>query len=146
MICLLHSCTKEEFEGPSIEILYGNFELIDSLKLTNTNPDFSSNEKVGFHCEFNKPVKWKIAILGLSTSATRQITGFSNIIDSNTIVWNGGPSQVPFFSEEACAIELTFENEIDTLRDTIMIVSAKTYENSIKQRDNTIHTLNPKLN
>jgi hypothetical protein len=131
LICLLHSCTKEEFEGPSIEILYGEFELIDSLKLTNTNPDFSSNEKVGFHCKFNKPVNWKIAILGLTTGASREITGFSNLIDSNIIVWNGGPSQVPFFSEEVCTIELTFENEIDTLRDTITIVSAKTFDNGI---------------
>ena len=86
LICLLHSCTKEEFEGPSIEILYGDFELIDSLKLTNTNPDFSSNEKVGFHCKFNKPVNWKIAILGLTTGASREITGFSNLIDSKIIV------------------------------------------------------------
>ena len=131
LVCLLHSCTKEEFEGPLIETLYGDFELIEPLKLTNKNPIFSSNEQVGFHCEFNKPVQWKISILGLSTSATRQITGFSNLIDSNMIVWKGGPSQVPFFSEEVCAIELTFENEIDTLRDTISIVSAKTYDNGI---------------
>ena len=134
LLCLvysLHSCTKKEFEGPSIEILYGEFELLDSFKITNKNPSFSSNEQVGFYCEFNKPVQWKISILGLNTSATRQITGFSSLIDSNMIVWNGGPSQVPFFSEETCAIELTFENEIDTLRDTINIVSARTYENGI---------------
>ena len=43
----------------------------------------------------------------------------------------GGPSQVPFFSEEDCLIELTFENEIDTLRDTITIVSAKPFDNGI---------------
>ena len=135
LICFLHSCTKKEFEGPSIEILYGDFELIEPLKLTNKNPSFSSNEQVGFHCEFNKPVQWKITILGLTTSATRYITGFSNLIDSNMIVWTGGPSQLPFFSEEICAIELTFENEIDTLRDTIMIVSAKTYENGIWYED-----------
>jgi len=135
LICFLHSCTKKEFEGPSIEILYGDFELIEPLKLTNKNPSFSSNEQVGFHCEFNKPVKWKITILGLNTGATRHITGFSNLIDSNTIVWTGGPSQLPFFSEEICAVELTFENEIDTLRDTIMIVSAKTYENGIWYED-----------
>ena len=81
LLCFLHSCTKKEFEGPSIETLYGDFEVIDLLKLTNKNPNFSSNEQVGFHCEFNKPVEWKIAIVGLSTNATRQITGFSNIID-----------------------------------------------------------------
>jgi hypothetical protein len=135
LVYFLHSCTKKEFEGPSIENLYGDFEVIESLKLTNKSPSFSNNEYVGFHCEFNKPVKWKIAIQGLSTSATRQITGFSNLIDSNMIVWSGGPSQVPFFSEEACAIELTFENEIDTLRDTITIVSAKTYDNGIWFQD-----------
>ena len=56
----------------------------------------------------------------------KEITGFSNLIDSNMIKWNGGSSQVPFFSEEVCAIELTFENEIDTIRDTITIVSTKT--------------------
>tara|TARA_B100001540_G_scaffold77919_1_gene70147 strand:- start:1638 stop:2687 length:1050 start_codon:yes stop_codon:yes gene_type:complete len=131
LVCFLHSCTKKEFEGPSIDILYSDFEVIEPLKIINKNPSFSSNEQVSFHCEFNKPVQWKIAIMGLSTSANRQITGFSNLIDSNIIVWNGGPSQVPFFSEEVCAIELTFENEIDTLRDTISIVSAKTYENGV---------------
>ena len=131
LVCFLHSCTKIEFEGPSIATIYGDFELIEPLKITNKTPSFSSNEQVGFHCEFNKPVQWKITILGLNTSASRVITGFSNLIDSNMIVWNGGPSQVPFFSEEDCAIELTFENETDTLRDTITIVSAKTFNNGI---------------
>ena len=36
-----------------------------------------------------------------------------------------------FFSEEECAIELTFENEMDTLRDTINILSTKSYDNGI---------------
>ena len=69
--------------------------------------------------------------MGLSTGASKEITGFSNMIDSNMIFWNGGPSRVPFFSQEVCAIELTFENESDTLRDSISIVAAKTYENGI---------------
>jgi hypothetical protein len=131
LVCFLYTCTKEKFEGPSIDNLYGNFEITEPLTLTNDNPSFASNEQVGFHCALNKPVEWKIAIQGLSTSATREITGFSSLIDSNTVVWNGGPTQVPFFSEEACSVQLTFENEIDTLRDTITIVSAKTYENGI---------------
>ena len=131
LICFLYSCTKIEFEGPSISNIYGEFELIEPLKLTNKNPSFSSNEQVGFHCVFNKPVEWKITIMGLSTGASKEITGFSNMIDSNMIFWNGGPSQVPFFSQEVCAIELTFENESDTLRDSVSIVSEKTYENGI---------------
>ena len=135
LVCSLFSCTKNEYEGPSIEILYGDFEVIEPLKLTNKSPSFSSNEQVGFHCEFNKPVEWKIAIQGLSTNASREITGFSSLIDSSMIIWKGGPSQVPFFSEEACAIELTFENEIDTIKDTITIISAKTYENGVWLED-----------
>ena len=59
----MHSCTKIEFEGPSIENLYGDFEIIKPLE-NYKNPSFSNNEQVSFHCEFNKPVKWKIAILG----------------------------------------------------------------------------------
>ena len=128
---LFNNCTKKEFEGPSIETLYGDFEIIESLTITNKTPNFSSNEKVSFHCEFNKPVQWKIAIQGLTTSASKEIVGFSNLIDSSTIVWNGSPSQLLFFSEETCAIELTFENEIDTLRDTINIITSQTYDNGI---------------
>ena len=82
VICLTHSCTKKEFEGPLIETLYADFELIESLSITIKNPNFSDNEKVGFHCKFNKPVEWKISIMGRSTNATRFITGFSSVIDS----------------------------------------------------------------
>ena len=135
LVCFLYTCTKEDFEGPSIDNLYGSFEIMEPLILTNDNPSFTSNEQVGFYCVLNKPVEWKISIQGLSTNANREITGFSSLIDSNTVVWNGGPSQVPFFSEESCSVELTFENEVDTLRDTITIVSAKTYENGIWLED-----------
>ncbi|MBG38303.1 MAG: hypothetical protein CL857_00100 [Cryomorphaceae bacterium] len=131
LVGFFYTCTKEDFEGPSINNLYGNFEIIEPLTLTNDNPNFESNEQVGFHCKLNKPVEWKITIHGLTTSASREITGFSSQIDSNTVVWNGGPAQVPFFSEEFCSVELSFENEIDTLRDTINIASAKTYEDGI---------------
>ena len=135
LVSFLYTCTKEDFEGPSIDNLYGSFEIMEPLILTNDNPSFTSNEQVGFYCVLNKPVEWKISIQGLSTNAYREITGFSSLIDSSTVVWNGGPSQVPFFSEESCSVELTFENEVDTLRDTITIVSAKTYENGIWLED-----------
>ena len=85
LVCLFCNCTKMEFEGPSIANLYGNFELIEPLKITNKNPNFSNNEQVGYHCVFSKPVEWKISISGLTTSANRKISGFSNLIDSNII-------------------------------------------------------------
>ena len=130
-VFFLYSCTKKEFEGPSIQNIYGDFQLIKPLIITNEYPSFSNNENVGFHCEFNKPVQWKITIMGLSTSASKEIVGFSDNIDSNIVVWNGAPTQLPFFLEENCAIEMTFENEIDTIRDTITIASAKTFDNGV---------------
>ena len=54
LVCFLHSCTKIEFEGPSIANIYGEFELIEPLKLTNKAPIFSSNEQVGFHFHDNR--------------------------------------------------------------------------------------------
>ena len=77
LVGFLYTCTKEEFEGPSIDNLYGNFQIIEPLTLTNYSPSFAGNEQVGFHCALNKPVEWKIAIQGLNTNATREITGFS---------------------------------------------------------------------
>jgi len=81
LIFFIHSCTENEFEGPSIENLYGDFEINEPLKISNKNPSFSNNEVVRFHCEFNKPVQWKISIQGLTTSANREITDFSDRID-----------------------------------------------------------------
>ena len=40
LVCFLNSCTKNEFEGPSIEILYGDFKIIEPLKLTNKSQFF----------------------------------------------------------------------------------------------------------
>ena len=58
----------------------------------------------------------------------KEITGFSNSIDSGLVSWNGNTSEVPFFSEETCALELSFLTELDTLRDTLTISGKKVYE------------------
>ena len=43
-----NTCKQKKFEGPSIEILYGDFELIELLIITSKNPSFSNTEQVGF--------------------------------------------------------------------------------------------------
>lgn len=126
-----YTCTKDEFEGPSIEMLYGDFQILDSLKLTNVNPDFSTEEKVGFYCKFNKDVNWKISIRGKTSKSIKELSGFSSIIDSNSIKWNGNTSKVPFFGKEKCTIELTVKNESDTLRDSLTIIGVKKYNGLI---------------
>ncbi len=121
-------CTKGDYEGPAINDLYGDFMITDSFRIINNNPDFSIGEKVKFHCEFNKNVQWKITITGQESNSKKVFTGFNNLIDSLSVFWNGNTSQVPFFKQESCAIELTFENESDTIRDTLNIYQPKIYE------------------
>ena len=95
-----YTCTKDEFEGPSIEALYGEFKILDSLKLTNSNPNFSLEENVGFYCKFNKDVNWKITIRGNTSNSIKELSGFSNTIDSTTITWTGNTSEMSFFQKE----------------------------------------------
>ena len=107
------ACTKDEYEGPSLQNLYGEFSLLSPFSISNLNPDFSNNEMVKFQCEFNKSVDWKITIRGLQTGSVKEITGFSNKSESGLVSWNGNTSEVPFFSEETCALELSFLTELD---------------------------------
>ena len=60
----LYACSTEDFEGPSIVALLGEFDILDSLRVTDSNPDFSVNDVVGFHAEFNKEVDWTLIIEG----------------------------------------------------------------------------------
>ena len=126
-IILFLGCTKDEVEGPLINDIYGFFEITQPLTISNKNPDFSTNEVVKFQMGFNKNIDWKISITGLVSGSNKVISGFSNSLDSNLNIWNGTTSQFPFFEQEYCAIELTFLNESDTLRDTIEIMGPQLY-------------------
>ena len=55
LIFFIHSCTENEFEGPSIENIYGDFDINEPLKIIKKNTRYSNNEVVSFNCEFNKP-------------------------------------------------------------------------------------------
>ena len=126
-IILFLGCTKDEVEGPLINDIYGFFEITQPLNISNKNPDFSIYEVVKFQMGFNKNIDWKISITGLVSGSNKVISGFSNSLDSNLNIWNGTTSQFPFFEQEYCAIELTFLNESDTLRDTIEIMGPQLY-------------------
>ena len=70
-------CNRPSSEGPSINDLFGVFEVIDSLQLTNVSPDFSSGESVGFSCKFSKPVEWNLLITGLESGSRKTFEAFS---------------------------------------------------------------------
>ena len=70
-------------------VLLGEFDILDSLRVTDSNPDFSVNDVVGFHAEFNKEVDWTLVIEGQTSGSRKVITGFSSRLDSNAVVWTG---------------------------------------------------------
>lgn len=135
LLFFFNGCTKDDVEGPLITDLYGTFSITDSFLLVNKTPDFSSGDIVKFYCGFNKTIDWKITITGLQSNSVKEISGFSSSIDSNNVMWSGTTSQLPFFNIENCAVELTFMNESDTLRDTLNIIGSNTYENGILVAD-----------
>lgn len=135
LLFFFNGCTKDDVEGPLITDLYGTFSITDSFLLVNKTPDFSSGDIVKFYCGFNKTIDWKITITGLQSNSVKEISGFSSSIDSNNVMWYGTTSQLPFFNIENCAVELTFMNESDTLRDTLNIVGTNSYDDGILVAD-----------
>ena len=135
LLFFFNGCTKDDVEGPLITDLYGTFSITDAFLLVNKTPDFSSGDIVKFYCGFNKTIDWKITITGLQSNSVKEISGFSSSIDSNNVMWSGTTSQLPFFNIENCAVELTFMNESDTLRDTLNIVGTNSYEDGILVAD-----------
>lgn len=129
LLGFLFGCSEEEeFEGPSLNDLYGSFMIIEPLDITDRSVGFSSGETTVFTAQFSKQVNWKVAIKGLSSGAMKEINGFSNALNVENARWNGTTTSLPMFRAEECAVELTFESEPDTLRDTLTVTSGRVNE------------------
>ena len=99
-ILALFGCVKDGYEGPSLNELFGEFEIIDSLTLSTTSPDFAIDETVEFSATFNKPVNWQLEIQGLSSGGSKAFSGFSQALDDGSVVWTGTSSSLPFLSSK----------------------------------------------
>ena len=128
LLLLANACTKEEMEGPSLTTLYGVFDVLEPLSLSNHSPDFSQGDLVKFSCQFTKPIEWDLAIRGLESGSVKSLSGFSSELDSTQVRWSGNTNAVPFFGLEPCEVTLTFANEPDILRDTLEVMGLKVYE------------------
>lgn len=115
----------DEFSGPDLNNLYGGFSVIQDLDISNRNVDFSSGESTYFTASFSKSVEWKIEIKGLTSGAIKNIEGFSNDLNNVNALWNGTTTILPMFKGEECAVEVTFANQPDTLRDTLTVVAGR---------------------
>jgi hypothetical protein len=141
LLLSLTACRSDDFDGPGLNDLYGEFDIVEPMALSRTTVDFANQETVYFTASFSKIIDWKIAITGLSTGSQKVINGKSSKIDISNSNWVGNTTVFPLFGAETCAVMMTFLNEPDTLRDTLTITAPKTNPGILM--DDFEHGLNP---
>ena len=104
---LFISCEKDGIEGPNLNDLFGELNIIENFMIVGDSASFTS-ESAYFTAKFSKIVDWKISITGLSSGAEKIIIGKSNEINATNSLWRGEVSLLPFFKEENCSVILTF--------------------------------------
>ncbi len=122
------SCEKEGIEGPNLNDLFGELNIIEEFQIVNDSASFNT-ESAYFTAKFSKIVDWKISITGVSSGAQKVILGKSNEINATNSLWRGEVTTLPFFKEENCSVLLTFPSHNDTISRSYMISTAKTYGN-----------------
>ena len=129
LFLLIVSCrknTEENIEGPSLNDLYGPFNILSNLEL-NDSINFSTGENVAFEMEISKNTDWEIEVIGSSTGAKRKFTGKSRIISLENASWEGGADAFPSFALEKSYITIRFPNEenVPSIKDSIIITGLK---------------------
>jgi hypothetical protein len=128
------SCAHEtdEFDGPLLIDRFGEFTVIDSLEVDRASVDFSAGESVTFSAQFNKRINWVVVITGKETGAVKIIEGFDNTLGASNAQWSGGVTELPFFNEEQCTVELIIPEEDSlTMTAEVEVLGKKVYEGSV---------------
>lgn len=125
------SCRKEDAEtadGPSLNDLFGPFEIIKPLTLSHENINFSVDGDLIFNAEFSKNVDWVIDITGSISGAKRTLSGKTKLLSSGNSTWEGGANTFPSFGLEKAYIEVSFPNEDNSpiFIDSVTIIGEKT--------------------
>ncbi len=117
------SCDHDtDFRGPNLVDRFGPFEIEDSLSVSAQTADFSQGDVLAFTATLNKNIDWIIKIEGLESGAVKLIEGFDRFINEENAIWDGGTTQLPFFTNETCRVTLSVPEEAafgDTLEVTI---------------------------
>ena len=63
ILLLIISC-KDDFEGPSLNDVFGPFELVQDFMSSADTINFEQETNMFFQAEFSKVMNWKITIRG----------------------------------------------------------------------------------
>lgn len=125
---MLLACRKKEvdkIDGPDLADVYGTFEVLSALGVSQSSVDFSTGQTVYFTCETSTIKEWTISITGQSSGANKIITGTGKTVDASNAKWDGSTTNFPMFKAETCDVMLTFSGEADTLYTTVTVAAPK---------------------
>ena len=117
----------EDLEGPELQDLFGEFEILMPLTVDRTTVDFSQGETVEFMAQISIRTPWTMRIVGQTSGALKVIESNEKNISGSVANWNGSISFAPSFQAgEKAVATIHFENFPDSLvSDTIMITGAR---------------------
>ena len=121
ILLLIISC-KDDFEGPSLNDVFGPFELRQDFTNSDDTINFEQENSMFFQAEFSKVMNWKITIEGNISGSRKEIFGYSKDLNIQNSTWNGNTTILPFFVSENCDVTLSFV-ESDTTFSTQLYVS-----------------------
>ncbi|MCS6823964.1 MAG: hypothetical protein NZ529_06680 [Cytophagaceae bacterium] len=131
LIIFLSGCKRNaEILGPSQVSADENFVLLTPFSCNKQTVRFDT-EPLKFYAKFNQPVTWRITAQSTSSEAVKRITSTSEVVDSNTVKWDGSSDNMYFFrSGEDVLIRFEILGIKDTYVDTIRIATEKDYSSN----------------
>lgn len=119
-------CSKDDIEGPELQDIFGEFEVINGLTTNMATADFMAGDQIEFSAKLSIRTDWFINIEGLDTGAKKVIEGRERDVDGTVASWNGTTTFAPLFEAEECQCYMTFAEYPDTLwADNVTVLSKK---------------------
>ncbi|WP_306643203.1 hypothetical protein [Sanyastnella coralliicola] len=120
------ACRKDEIEGPELQDIFGEFEVLETLSSDRETVDFGVGETVNFSAQLTIRTDWTITVEGMTSGARKEITGRERDVTGEVANWNGSITFAPLFSSEEALTYMTFADYPDTLwGDTITIAGIR---------------------
>lgn len=128
-LVIFASCEREtDFEGPSLNDIYGDFKILQDLQVSASEADFAAGQTVYFTATFSKLTNWKISIINPQTGAEKIFEGLSNEINRQNATWDGSTTFFPSFGPGDCIATLFTEADSATQEVLVKVTSARVPE------------------